>query len=690
MDRDGTVERVTHFEELLRDPQLAGTVPDDIQDIALSDGCDALIYAWGPDQYQGLWARWADGTQARIVDETPNATIEVEGVTKTVKKLRVALGGNAHDGRATAIDHKGSIGFIANFADGTSAYLIADKPSFGCFEPSVVNSTGDGGDTSPGDGRCDTGAMVGAEHECTLRAALEEANAGEGDHSIEFQIPGDAPHLISPESPLPAITQNVIIEGAGDGVIVDGSGVASGAGLTVQGAPVTVEGLTIRAFPSHGIEVSGKVPLELDHVALTDNCGFGVSTSGTVTVTGSESAPSELLRNGAGDGCTGGGIVAAPPDDSAFSVRVSDATISDNDGPGILASSQVVLDQVSISGNAGDGVSAQTLDGGILRFHVSGGLRPVTITGNRGYGIFAGSGGVSTGDVPWTITNNGRWGIFIDLGNLHLGTFGVSARATTPHIVSNNGTGNGCRFFALDAGPTVSASPAPCGGGGIAIVNELSDDAEETLIDLAEIHDNAGPGVAVTDSFVGRRLDVQNNAGPGLAALVGPDFPSGLALRIDLGPNLIANTSGDGVFVEAGGLNIKADATITQNAGLGVHVVEGAVELAAIGQGSNSSRTITSNGQIGQMCKVAALTTDENDITVSSVACEAGGVRSEEGAVDGTNLTVTGHAGPGIESRAGATGTGNVRLDGGQLCGNTPDLVLDGTQSLTGVDTVCP
>ena len=60
----------------------------------------------------------------------------------------------------------------------------------GSFELEVltVDSTGDGGDTDPGDGACDDG-----NDECTLRAAIQESNALDGTQTIAFGIPGDGP-----------------------------------------------------------------------------------------------------------------------------------------------------------------------------------------------------------------------------------------------------------------------------------------------------------------------------------------------------------------------------------------------------------------------------------------------------------------------------------------------------------------
>jgi CSLREA domain-containing protein len=75
----------------------------------------------------------------------------------------------------------------------------------------TVNSTADTGDATP-DGTCQT-ATTG---ECTLRAAIEEANANNNDPTVDvinFAIPGAGLHTISPSSALPIITNPVIING---------------------------------------------------------------------------------------------------------------------------------------------------------------------------------------------------------------------------------------------------------------------------------------------------------------------------------------------------------------------------------------------------------------------------------------------------------------------------------------------
>jgi CSLREA domain-containing protein len=76
-----------------------------------------------------------------------------------------------------------------------------------------VNSTGDQADPNTADNLCDVDpGSVGSQ--CTLRAAIQQANASPGSDSIGFDIPDNgALRAISPQSQLPAITAPVSIDG---------------------------------------------------------------------------------------------------------------------------------------------------------------------------------------------------------------------------------------------------------------------------------------------------------------------------------------------------------------------------------------------------------------------------------------------------------------------------------------------
>ncbi len=75
----------------------------------------------------------------------------------------------------------------------------------------VVNSTGDTGDKTPGDGICLTSAGT-----CTLRAAISEANLHAGPDVIDFNIPGSGVQTITIGSALPTVTDTT------GGLTIDG------------------------------------------------------------------------------------------------------------------------------------------------------------------------------------------------------------------------------------------------------------------------------------------------------------------------------------------------------------------------------------------------------------------------------------------------------------------------------------
>ena len=93
-----------------------------------------------------------------------------------------------------------------------SALLIAVLGLLVLAEPAyastyTVNSFGDDPDTTPGDDDC-----TDLNGRCSLRAAIQEANAHAGPDAIHFNIPGPVPRILSLASPLPDITGPVTID----------------------------------------------------------------------------------------------------------------------------------------------------------------------------------------------------------------------------------------------------------------------------------------------------------------------------------------------------------------------------------------------------------------------------------------------------------------------------------------------
>ncbi len=161
----------------------------------------------------------------------------------------------------------------------------------------TINSLDDAGAEIAGDGTCSTGKSVtinGDEDvdECTLRAALEEANAA-GDATIidisEFIPLSDESGGFSeivPNKALPAITKQVVINGESHPLfleddeipklIIDGKNAGdSSAGLHLaDGADHSeIRYLTIGNFSNDGIRVhsAGDVSITGNHIGITEN-----------------------------------------------------------------------------------------------------------------------------------------------------------------------------------------------------------------------------------------------------------------------------------------------------------------------------------------------------------------------------------------------------------------------------------
>ena len=104
----------------------------------------------------------------------------------------------------------------------TAAPVVAGLMLVGASGPAhadavfTVNSTLDGSDATLQDGRCDTNALAAGD-QCTLRAAIEQANDGSGTDVINFDIPdifGSGVKTIKPGSPLPGSIFPLIIDGS--------------------------------------------------------------------------------------------------------------------------------------------------------------------------------------------------------------------------------------------------------------------------------------------------------------------------------------------------------------------------------------------------------------------------------------------------------------------------------------------
>lgn len=177
-----------------------------------------------------------------------------------------------------------------------------------------VNSTLDLSDACPGDGVCAAaGTCLDPLPPCTLRAAIEEANATPGPHTISFTIAG----TIQPLFQLPTITQPFVTTDGptppGD-IVLDGSLAGLGAnGLVIQTSNTTVRGLVIHGFDGNGIVIQGgtgnTIAGNFIGTNVTGNApvpnqaaGVLISNAPDNTVGGATAAQGNLISGNAGEG----------------------------------------------------------------------------------------------------------------------------------------------------------------------------------------------------------------------------------------------------------------------------------------------------------------------------------------------------------------------------------------------------
>jgi CSLREA domain-containing protein len=183
----------------------------------------------------------------------------------------------------------------------------------------VVDTVADAADADPGDGICATAFG------CTLRAAIQEANASPGFDHIGFAI-GSGAQTISPRSALPTIVDPVSIDGttqagfAGAPIIVVNGAAAGGnvTGLEISAGGSTLRGLVINEFGGNGVTLRGGggnvvegsyIGLDMDGTAAAGNGEDGLLIDGSPNnrVGGVSRAQRNLISGNTGKG-NGGGI----------------------------------------------------------------------------------------------------------------------------------------------------------------------------------------------------------------------------------------------------------------------------------------------------------------------------------------------------------------------------------------------
>ena len=335
----------------------------------------------------------------------------------------------------------------------------------------TVTNASDAVDANPGDGVCDDGAG-----NCTLRAAIMEANASADTDTIAFDIPGAGPHTIRPASALPAITDPVVIDGytqtgaspntnlitTGSNAVLmielDGSnaGASSVHGLLITTGGSMVRGLVINRFSGNGVAIFGGeaagnlVEGSFIGTDLTGSADLGNSADGVQvldapenTIGGTTAGARNVISGNGVAGVSISGVVStgnlvegnflgtdvsgtAPLGNSRFGVIVHLGASGNTVGGTALGARNVVADNRDYGVEVSNGARDKLVLGNFIGTDVTGtkrlgngaGICVQNTTGNVIGGTAAGAGNLISGNVID--------GVLIDHGsmaNLVLGNY---------------------------------------------------------------------------------------------------------------------------------------------------------------------------------------------------------------------------------------------------------------------------
>lgn len=519
-------DRAPGLDTSMRFTYVNGMMANRVGEIAFSSFADNGVFG-----FDGIWVGGAGGLvpvslsdQFVIDNAVPIGIVDAHFAGHTYWTRTGA------DGHSALLNDSGKIAYGVTFQGGGNALLLGSPGGL------IVNSNADLPDIDPGNGRCDTGRKLpDGRPECTLRAAIAEANAQSGPDLITFDIEGDT--KISPQTDLPDIEDSVLIDATTqpgpDKIELAGGAPGLSSGLTITGQGITIKGLTIGDFPTSGIFIDGGGGHNEIYgciIGHTGGFGFGggnggdgiyVKNSSRNSIGGSEPWQSNKISHN--------GLCGIALDAGSMYNRILGNQIgltynqfnSPNTDCGILIQNMSDSNVVGgasnsmnhIRGNGGDGIRIVGSDLSRIEGNV--------VTDNRN-GV-----SVEGQSVDTRITGN-RIGIDRDGladGNRH---FGVRIAGGS----EDNAIG-----LKSDERNIISANDS----GGIQIVssnfNQVSNNYIGTNADGSEAMSNRGHGIRITDCF---------NTVIGQGSFFGVTFGQG---------NLISGNDSAGVAVDGGSVN---------------------------------------------------------------------------------------------------------------------------------------
>ena len=434
------------------------------------------------------------------------------------------------------------------------------------------------------DGTCD------GSH-CSLREALDAAEAHDAQSLIDFAIPGEPPFVIEPTSALPWVYDDIAIDGTSqtgyDGApVVEISGTEAGdatPGLLVFGDDVVLRGLSVYGFSQSGVSISyttnvrvegcylglsafdedvpgnGSHGIELggfDHVigglspvagnVIAGNDQFGIRVAPAHSTRGSGASDIEILGNRVGT--RPDGLVAHANGTGILVVEVPRVTIGsalDGSGNVISGNSSFGLrtheaEDLRVQGNliGTDATGTAPLPNGTEDGHddFRGGVRIELSPGALFGGDAAGEGNVVAGNHGDGLRLNRSDEAVVQGNTIGLGSDGTTALGNTRHGVTLQTCQDGL-----------------VGGNSEGAGNTIGDNQDGVRVE-AWVADLRPPtGTVVSGNRIGVSadgLEARGNSGHGISVDAGPGLVVGGSE--DGAGNLIANSGGAGIRIGDG------------------------------------------------------------------------------------------------------------------------------------------
>ena len=403
----------------------------------------------------------------------------------------------------------------ANAGDGTDTGAFERQTPCG-QSTLTVNNTSDGDDANPGDGNCDSNAAA-AGSQCSLRAALREANAVARDYTINFAIPTNDPgfdqstgrHTINFASALPDVTQgNLVINGPGadkltvrrntgffriftfagvvENITLSGLTVSNGFNPTGDGGAVSFSGKTLNVnaclFNENIAGWSGGAIFAFasDRMNVTSSTFVGNFSSGTgsfggggaIHIRGPLTVTDSTFTDNIASGY--GGAINAHNLTAGADSNITDCQFDNNGadaGGGIAAGNFGSITRVTKSTFRHNTSTVINSKGGAI-FQIDGTLNVVssTLSANDNYAIATNGGAsiITTNITDSTINGNTGGGVLSEDATTPSGRFLNITNST----ISDNVGGPGIKVLRITLNISNSTISHNEGGGVLRLISE--------------------------------------------------------------------------------------------------------------------------------------------------------------------------------------------------------------------------